>query len=99
MAKKGTKKQGECEGRETTQEKINHGGYRPPNQKKVSTVNDTPSLAKNGISEGPRYHLLFPKRLMVNEVEDPAIVLLDDLERLFQFGLTFFLFHLSEGFL
>ena len=37
--------------------------------------------------------------LMMDQVEDPAIVLLDDLERLFQFGLTFFLFHLSEGFL
>ena len=37
--------------------------------------------------------------LMVDQVEDPAIVLLDDLERLSQFGLTFFLFHLSEGFL
>ena len=37
--------------------------------------------------------------LMVDQVEDPAIVLLDDLERLFQFGLTFFLFHLSECFL
>ena len=37
--------------------------------------------------------------LVMDEIEDPGIVLLDDLERLFQSGLMFFLFHLSEGFL
>ena len=38
--------------------------------------------------------------LVMDEIEDPGIVvLLDDLQRPFQSGLMFFLFDLSEGFL